>query len=128
MGQLGRIDHIVVLMLENRSFDSMLEMLYPASPQFDGLTGTEGNLDPNGIAIPVWNCPGTDRVALTIPDPDPGELWEDINTQLFRTPSVPDPAPTPTLGGFVKNYLSQGERSGGIWKNWFGGSRRKIAK
>ena len=128
MGQLGRIDHIVVLMLENRSFDSMLGMLYPASSQFDGLTGTESNLDPNGIAIPVWNCPGTDRTALTIPDPDPGELWEDINTQLFGTPTVPDPAPTPTLGGFVKNYLSQGESSGGIWKNWFGGSRRKIAK
>ena len=65
MAQLGRINHVVVLMLENRSFDSMLGMLYPASSTFDGLAGTESNLDPNGIDIPVWNCPGNDRAALS---------------------------------------------------------------
>jgi phospholipase C len=36
MAQLGQINHIVVLMLENRSFDSVLGMLYPASARFDG--------------------------------------------------------------------------------------------
>ena len=36
-------DHIIVLMLENRSFDSMLGMLYPSGDGFDGLTGTEQN-------------------------------------------------------------------------------------
>ena len=41
MSALGNIDHIVVLMLENRSFDCILGKLYPPSPQFDGLTGTE---------------------------------------------------------------------------------------
>jgi phospholipase C len=115
MGQLSRINHIVVLMLENRSFDSMLGTLYPASPQFDGLTGNENNLDPGGVAIPVWNCPGTDRTTMTIPDPDPGELWEDINTQLFETPTVPVPAFTFTMGGFVKNYLSQAIKAPGTY-------------
>ena len=43
---LASVDHVVVLMLENRSFDHMLGFLYPgnvsASGQpFDGLTGTE---------------------------------------------------------------------------------------
>ena len=113
MAQLDQINHIVVLMLENRSFDSMLGMLYPASARFDGLLGTETNLDPNGIPFPVWNSPGTDRAALSIPDPDPGELWEDINTQLFGTPTVPNPAPTPTMGGFVRNYLSQAMKAPG---------------
>jgi hypothetical protein len=113
MAQLDQINHIVVLMLENRSFDSMLGMLYPASARFDGLTGTESNLDANGIPVPVWNCPGTDRAALSIPDPDPGELWEDINTQLFGTPTVPNPAPAPTMGGFVRNYLSQAMKAPG---------------
>src|ERR1700738_2276671 len=113
MEQLDQINHIVVLMLENRSFDSMLGMLYPASSRFDGLTGAESNLDPNGVPVPVWNCPGTDRAALSIPDPDPGELWEDINTQLFGTPTVPNPAPAPTMGGFVKNYLSQALKAPG---------------
>jgi phospholipase C len=113
MGRLERIDHIVILMLENRSFDSMLRMLYPTSSSFDGLLGTESNLDANGVAVPVWNCPGTDRATLSVPDPDPGELWEDINTQLFGTPVVPSPAPTPGMGGFVKNYLSQAEKAPG---------------
>ena len=35
------IKHVVVLMLENRSFDCMLGMLYPSDDKFDGLTGTE---------------------------------------------------------------------------------------
>ena len=113
MAQLDQVNHIVVLMLENRSFDSMLGMLYPASARFDGLLGTETNLDPNGIPVPVWNSPGTDRAALSIPDPDPGELWEDINTQLFGTPTVPNPAPAPTMGGFVRNYLSQAMKAPG---------------
>ncbi len=34
---LGLIEHIVVLMLENRSFDNILGNLYPQSPQFEGL-------------------------------------------------------------------------------------------
>ncbi len=113
MGQLSRMNHIVVLMLENRSFDNMLGTLYPASSGFDGLTGSESNVGPNGLPISVWNSPGTDRATLSIPDPDPGELWEDINTQLFGTPTVPVPAPTPTMGGFVKNYLSQALKAPG---------------
>jgi len=113
MGQLEQIDHIVVLMLENRSFDSMLGMLYPASSSFDGLLGTESNLDPNGVAVPVWNSPGTDRATLSVPDPDPGELWEDINTQLFGAPEVPSPAPNPGMGGFVTNYLTQAAKAPG---------------
>ena len=41
MAAIDGIKHVVVLMLENRSFDSMLGMLYPSSDGFDGLTGTE---------------------------------------------------------------------------------------
>jgi hypothetical protein len=36
MGSLQKIDHIVVLMLENRSFDSLLGTLYPKSDSFEG--------------------------------------------------------------------------------------------
>ncbi len=43
------IKHVVVLMLENRSFDCMLGMLYPSGEAFDGLTGTEQN---------IWHKPG----------------------------------------------------------------------
>lgn len=47
---LASVDHVVVLMLENRSFDHMLGFLYPGnvSPSgqpFDGLTGTVSHLE-----------------------------------------------------------------------------------
>ena len=86
MGQLQKIDHIVVLMLENRSFDCLLGKLYPKSDTFEGLSGSEQNPDEHGASITVWNNPGTDEATMRIPNPDPGELWTDINTQLFGGP------------------------------------------
>ena len=90
MASLQKIDHIVVLMLENRSFDSLLGTLYPKSDSFEGLNGTEQNPDANGTPVVVWNSPGTDETTMRIPNPDPGELWTDINMQLFGNfPNVP---------------------------------------
>src|ERR1700751_1835571 len=102
MGQLGNIDHIVVLMLENRSFDDMFGKLYPKSATFDGLSGNESNPDLSGTPVPVWSNAGTDETTMRIPDPDPGELWTDMNTQLFGQPNVGSPAPVPSMDGFVK--------------------------
>ena len=61
MGSLQKIDHIVVLMLENRSFDSLLGTLYPKFDNFEGLNGTEQNPDANGAPVLVWNNPGSDE-------------------------------------------------------------------
>jgi phospholipase C len=41
-------NHIVVLMLENRSFDCLLGKLYDRSAGFDGLSGSEQNPDNSG--------------------------------------------------------------------------------
>ena len=106
MGSLQKIDHIVVLMLENRSFDSLLGTLYPKSDSFEGLTGNEQNPDASGTPVVVWNSPGTDETTMRIPNPDPGELWTDINMQLFGN-SVPAPGQRPSMDGFVQNYLAQ---------------------
>ena len=106
MASLQKIDHIVVLMLENRSFDSLLGTLYPKSDSFEGLNGTEQNPDANGTPVVVWNSPGTDETTMRIPNPDPGELWTDINMQLFGN-SAPAPGQRPTMVGFVQNYLAQ---------------------
>ena len=108
---LYNIDHIIVLMLENRSFDSMLGRLYPPSPGFDGLTGKEVNKGEAGSDIAVWNSPGTDNVTMTIPDPDPGELWSDINAQLFGDKAT-SPWPAASMSGFALNYLAQGAAAG----------------
>jgi phospholipase C len=40
-GLADKIDHVVVLMLENRSFDCLLGRLYPAGPGFAGLSLTD---------------------------------------------------------------------------------------
>src|ERR1700723_1113999 len=115
-GPISQIDHVVVLMLENRSFDSIFGKLYPKSAGFDGLSGTESNLDVTGQRIAVWNSPGVDDTTMVIPSPDPGELYIDINTQLFGTPEVPVP-PSPTMGGFVRNYMTQPDPGSRIAKS-----------
>jgi phospholipase C len=109
-GNHGKIRHVVVLMLENRSFDNLLGKLYPKSNGFDGLSGGETNPDLDGRPIPVKNIPGTGKLSITNPWPDPGELFVDINEQLFRT-RTPAPGQTPTMDGFVINFLRQPETS-----------------
>jgi phospholipase C len=109
-GLADKIDHIVVLMLENRSFDCLLGCLYPGLPNFAGLTGNEFNswTDPGGTTVPirVWNDQSLVPGAMTIPDPDPGELFVDMNTQLFGLGNTPGGA-APPMSGFVDNYMRQ---------------------
>ena len=101
-----KIKHIVVLMLENRSFDSMLGQLKPKSAEFDGLSGDEVNPLQGSGSIPVWNSAGTDTDSMSIPTPDPGELWTDINMQLFGLDGRPGSLP-PAMNGFANNYVRQ---------------------
>lgn len=79
---MPEIQHVVVLMLENRSFDSMLGRLYPNDPDFRGLTLNERNRYA-GTTFPVWNDSVMSPATACIPNPDPGELFSDINIQLF---------------------------------------------
>ena len=58
---LESIEHIVVLILENRSFDHMLGVLYadqgnrsPGGQPFEGLTGNETNPDGAGHNVTVF--------------------------------------------------------------------------
>ena len=55
---LAGIDAVVVLMMENRSFNHFLGSLkrdasYPGRAVVDGLTGSESNPDPAGMPVPV---------------------------------------------------------------------------
>lgn len=104
MPALGGIEHVVVLMLENRSFDCMLGKLYRSDPSFEGLRGDETNLWLNQ-PVKVWPIAGDalDSSSACVPDPDPGELFTDMNEQLFGRP----PGPTASMSGFVENYMSQ---------------------
>ena len=107
MGTLSdKIEHVVVLMLENRSFDCILGGLYPESASFDGLSGTESNPLHDGTDIRVWKNGNLDVKSMSIPDPDPGELWTDINMQLFGLDGRPG-SQIPPMNGFVNNYVRQ---------------------
>jgi phospholipase C len=108
--QLGEIQHIVVLMLENRSFDHMLGFLYadqqnqsPSGQPFDGLTGNESNPASNGEAVKVYAIQASDSNAYFQPAADPGEGYSATNSQLFGTVAAPSP-PVATNQGFVTDY------------------------
>ena len=108
--QLDRIDHIVMLMLENRSFDHMLGFLYadsgnrsPAGHEFDGLTGEEWNPDDLGRQITVYKIQSTDVHPYLMPGADPGEGFLNTNFQLYSTDD-PEPGAAPNNKGFVINF------------------------
>lgn len=109
MAALDGIEHVIVLMLENRSFDCMLGRLRPSGPDFAGIP--DGASNPyqrcDGIvALPAWTSAALDPVVATIPDPDPGEDFADMNEQLFG-PGQARVAARPSMSGFVANFVAQ---------------------
>jgi phospholipase C len=87
-------EHLVVLMFENRSFDNILGHLYspgkvPDGQSFDGIAnGSYSNPSPEGpVDAHIYNGP-TDKI-MRSPDPDPGEEYPHVNTQLFGTVDPP---------------------------------------
>ena len=97
------IEHIVVLMLENRSFDCMLGKLNPSGPGFEGITDDLANYY-GATRYPVWKSETLDETAACIPNVDPGESFDDMNEQLFGArDKVTEPA---SMNGFVQNYAT----------------------
>ena len=109
---LSAIEHVVVLMLENRSFDHMLGFLYsaegnvsPTGQPFEGLTGTESNPDASGQPVTVFKIEPTTPNAYFMPGADPGEGYMATNSQLFGSTSAPPSSATvPAMQGFVKDF------------------------
>jgi phospholipase C len=124
------LDHVVVLMFENRSFDNLLGRLYEPGevPSFEGVTGKDLT-----NPIPDWaadrgNAAGNVHYGvaadMNTPSPDPGEEYQHVNTQLFgiidpaanrgvlaaemaapwNAPA--DPRQRPSMDGFVADYIS----------------------
>jgi phospholipase C len=109
---LAAVDHVVVLMLENRSFDHMLGFLYtsdanvsPSGQPYEGLTGTESNPDSSGNAVTVFPITPTTPNAYFMPGADPGEGYLATNNQLYGTDNGPSTTGQPaTCQSFVKDY------------------------
>lgn len=96
-----RIRHIIVLMLENRSFDHMLG--HSGIAGIDGLASKNlNNKDDNGE--PVLPTPDANYAGDF--DPDPGHDFVDVNLQLFGT-EQPAPLQQADMSGFVKSYATK---------------------
>ena len=107
---LASVNSVVVLMLENRSFDHMLGFLYPGnvSPSgqpFDGLTGTESNPGSSGQPVTVFKIEPATPSAYFMPGADPGEGYMATNDQLYGSNNGPaSSAQAATCQGYVANY------------------------
>ncbi len=106
----SQIEHFVVLMLENRSFDHLLGFLYskqgnvsPLGHPFAGLTGNEENPATDGTATRVFPIPATDEYLYYYPKSDPGEGFYNTNAQIYGTTKPAAGAPA-TNRGFVTNF------------------------
>jgi phospholipase C len=107
---LVSVGHIVVLMLENRSFDHMLGFLYrdtgnvsASGAPFDGLTGTETCPGADGTPVEVFPITPSTANAYFLPGADPSEGFLATNGQLFGATSPP-PGAIPAMQGFVTDY------------------------
>lgn len=97
----SRIKTIVVLVMENRSFDHMLGWLKRLNPDIDGVTGREWN------PINVRN-PRSRRVYFKddaeFVDPDPGHSFQAIREQIFGSNNTS--AYPPPMNGFAQQAES----------------------
>src|SRR5438046_42639 len=106
---LGQVNTIVVLMLENASFDRMLGFMQTDDYPIEGLTGNEtvpeDPTDPNSPRVLVTTgvsyrgsfdvVPGDDRTAI-----DPAHDVPSVRDQLFRGSATG----APTNEGFIWSY------------------------
>jgi phospholipase C len=121
------LDHVVVVVFENRSLDNVLGRLYGPEDgkTFEGVLGKDLT-----NPIPGWAEHGADRkvVPYTVatdmdsPNPDTGEEYPHTNTQLFGIQdehnrfklgaditapyNAPAPGQAPTMDGYVADYIS----------------------
>ena len=98
------IEHVVVLMLENRSFDHMLGDLGIAGVERPG-SGTANRLDPGDSASPEYETQwitGDEDVSV-----DPGHEYADVMKQLTATDAFEIPPGGLNNKGFVWSYAGR---------------------
>jgi phospholipase C len=77
---LPGIEHVILLMFENRSFDNMLGAFYPSSPNRGGVPSGFSN-PYQGKNVVAWQAPAGSS-AQTIPYPDPNEDYVNMQVQI----------------------------------------------
>jgi phospholipase C len=124
---LPQIQHVVVLMNENRSLDHLLGWIFAessptqvlpsgSSPSYDGLLANTYSNSAAGVndGAPVYASNGTTQWTegsttiqeWFVPSPDPGEEFDHVTTQVFNGGANAD------MSGFLSDYLTQYNGSG----------------
>jgi phospholipase C len=98
---LDKLQHIVVLMMENRSFDHMLGGLMAQDPRINGLTGNESNPDTNGAPVLVQ----PNALFQSQLDPDPDHHFAAVDKQIFGGSQAVNRVAN--MQGFVTSYFDQ---------------------
>jgi phospholipase C len=93
---LPGIEHVILLMFENRSFDNMLGAFYPGSADRGGVPAGFSN-PYMGSNVPAWQAPAGSS-AQTIPYPDPQERFDHMQAQIN--------GPNGAMMGFVADYAT----------------------
>jgi phospholipase C len=96
---LDKLQHIVVLMMENRSFDHMLGSLKAANAKIDGVTPDLSNPDTSGNPVE----PQAKAEFQSQLQPDPDHHFPAVDLQIFGG----DPNRVANMQGFVKSYFNQ---------------------
>ncbi len=101
---IQNLQHVVVLMMENRSFDHMLGALHAQYPAIDGLVGNETN--PDSTNTPVTVSPTAEYQSQL--DPDPDHHFPAVDLQIFGgVTTAQNPNRHANMQGFVKSYFNQ---------------------
>ena len=79
---LANIEHVVVLMFENRSFDNILGDTFEPDVERGNEFFPSSHLDLK-VPIPGFTLPGRDFFTASIPTPDPGEFFQFMHQQLY---------------------------------------------
>jgi phospholipase C len=98
---LDNLKHIVVLMMENRSFDHMLGALKAKDARIDGLIGNESNLDTSNEPVKVQ--PLSEFQGQL--DPDPDHHFPGVDLQLFGGQQGANRVVN--MQGFIQSYYQQ---------------------
>lgn len=119
--KLGQFDHLVVVMFENRSFDNVLGYLYepgqvPRGQTFNGVAGSScfnpvpPYINDGHTSVTVRRSPGGDS-DMSNPNPDPGEEYPHVNTQLFNIVDPPS-------NEFQRAYYHESQKPGYMENPW----------
>ena len=98
---LENLKHIVVLMMENRSFDHMLGSLTAVNQQIDGIVAGLSNPDTTGALVQPQPLAAFQGQL----DPDPDHHFPAADLQIFGGDT--SPGRQPNMQGFVKSYFNQ---------------------